>query len=76
MGKFDGILLCSDWDGTLFDGTSIPENNVEAIRYFQRNGGTFTLSSGRYAGHFTMLSFNQRGGKIPDLRYNGERKTA
>ena len=56
MGKFDGILLCSDWDGTLFDGTSIPENNVEAIRYFQRNGGTFTLASGRYAGHFKQFA--------------------
>ena len=52
MGKFDGILLCSDWDGTLCEGDVISKNNIEAIRYFQKNGGKFTLASGRYAGHF------------------------
>lgn len=48
MGVFDGILICSDWDGTLCMGKSIPEENIEAIKYFQENGGTFTVSSGRY----------------------------
>ena len=47
MGKFDGILICSDWDGTLFDGERVPEESVNAIRYFQENGGKFTLCSGR-----------------------------
>ena len=56
MGKFDGILLCSDWDGTLCDGGPLLQNNVEAIRYFQKNGGKFTLASGRYAGHFKQFS--------------------
>ena len=40
MGKFDGILLCSDWDGTLSDSGRIPQ------------GGFFTFASGRYAQHF------------------------
>ena len=52
MGKFDGILLCSDWDGTLSDSGNIPRSNIDAIRYFQREGGLFTFASGRYARHF------------------------
>ena len=47
MGKFDGILICSDWDGTLFDGEKVPEESIKAIRYFQENGGKFTICSGR-----------------------------
>ena len=47
MGKFDGILICSDWDGTLFDGEKVPDAAVKAIKYFQENGGKFTLCSGR-----------------------------
>lgn len=47
MGKFDGILICSDWDGTLRTKYGIPKNNIEAINYFQQNGGLFTICSGR-----------------------------
>ncbi len=47
MGKFDGILLCSDWDGTLFVRDKIPPANIDAIKYFQDNGGTFTVCTGR-----------------------------
>lgn len=50
MGKFDGILICSDWDGTLFTGGEVPEKSVKAIRYFQENGGLFTVCSGRDLG--------------------------
>ena len=48
MGKFDGILLCTDLDGTLFssDG-SLSEENKEAIEYFKREGGAFTFITGR-----------------------------
>lgn len=47
MGKFDGILICSDWDGTLFNGKEVPAESVNAIKYFQANGGLFTVCSGR-----------------------------
>ena len=47
MGKFDGILLCSDIDGTLLTKDGLPEENVTAIKYFQENGGRFTLCTGR-----------------------------
>lgn len=47
MGKFDGLLICSDWDGTLFTDGEVPKDSVEAIKYFQSEGGLFTVCSGR-----------------------------
>ena len=52
MGRYDGILMMSDWDGTLSAGGVIPEANCEAIRRFQAEGGIFTLCSGRNYTHF------------------------
>ena len=48
MGKFDGILICTDLDGTLYrnDKTVSPENR-EAIEYFKAEGGYFTFITGR-----------------------------
>lgn len=64
MGKFDGFLLLSDFDGTLAhtekeilpDGTNISrkvisQENRDAIRYFQAEGGLFTLATGRQPEH-------------------------
>lgn len=47
MGLFDGWMICSDFDGTLYVGGAISEQNAKAIAYFQREGGYFTFSSGR-----------------------------
>lgn len=48
MGKFDGILLCTDYDGTLAVlGGEVPKENCEAIEYFKSEGGLFTVASGR-----------------------------
>lgn len=48
MGKFDGLLLASDFDDTLYDyNLRIPERNLEAIRYFTSQGGFFTVATGR-----------------------------
>ncbi len=55
MGKFDHVLLCSDWDGTLSLRGTVSAGNIEAIRYFQAEGGKFTLASGRFAGHFKQF---------------------
>ncbi|MBQ1272136.1 MAG: HAD hydrolase family protein, partial [Clostridia bacterium] len=55
MGRFDGILICSDVDGTLAEGKNIPEKNLEALRYFQSEGGLFTLATGRPAGYESVL---------------------
>lgn len=47
MGRFDGILLCTDFDYTLAVRAKVSPENAEAIRYFQENGGRFTIISGR-----------------------------
>lgn len=57
MGKFDGMLLVSDFDNTLLytdkalkEGTDCPEmspRNVEMIQYWMREGGTFAVATGR-----------------------------
>ena len=48
MKKFDGILFCTDVDGTLLrsDGT-LSEENIKAIEYFKSEGGIFTFITGR-----------------------------
>lgn len=48
MKKFSGVLLASDFDATLTDSNGqIPENNIDAIKYFISEGGLFTVSTGR-----------------------------
>ncbi len=58
MGKFDRVLLASDFDNTLVytqgalnaGSTEIPPmcaRNREALAYFTENGGYFTISTGR-----------------------------
>lgn len=51
MGIFDGILLCSDIDGTFAIGKQAPKKNMDAVRYFQQEGGLFTFATGRPAGY-------------------------
>lgn len=48
MGKFDGVLLVSDFDDTLYtqDGL-LPEANRRAAEYFVSEGGYFTVATGR-----------------------------
>ena len=44
MGKFDGMLICTDLDGTLLEkNKSISEENHNAIEYFKSEGGIFTF---------------------------------
>ena len=48
MPDFSDILLTVDYDRTLTGPDSIvPARNIEAIRYFMENGGTFTVNTGR-----------------------------
>lgn len=48
MGRFDGVLICTDLDGTLLkNDKTISCENIEAIEYFKREGGYFTFVTGR-----------------------------
>ena len=49
MGIFDGCLLASDVDGTLMGSGYLPPINTEKIKYFIREGGKFSISTGRSA---------------------------
>lgn len=63
MKKFDGLLLGCDMDGTLLDSRKqISAKNQEAIWYFVKNGGSFSLATGRAPRaidiYRTLLPFN------------------
>lgn len=48
MKRFDGFLICTDLDGTLFmPGGTVSRQNLEAIEYFKSEGGRFTFITGR-----------------------------
>lgn len=48
MGLFSDVLLSVDFDRTLTaPDSTIPERNLEAIRYFMAEGGAFTVNTGR-----------------------------
>lgn len=46
---YEGILICTDFDGTLSLYNDIPAQNREAIAEFCEKGGHFSISSGRDA---------------------------
>lgn len=59
MGRFDGFLICTDCDGTLTNSKGqLSEENAAAIRYFQQEGGLFTVSTGRFPKH--VLNFKEK----------------
>ncbi len=76
MGRFDRFLICSDIDGTFAFGKDVPQRNLDAVKYFQSEGGIFTLSSGRSPGYaeqtFPVVlngpSINDNGAVIYDHR--------
>lgn len=71
MGNFSDILLTVDYDRTLTapDGT-IPERNLEAIRYFMAQGGAFTVNTGRSL-PMTQAFRDKVPVNAPLLLYNG-----
>ena len=72
MSLFEDILLTVDFDRTLTaPDSTIPARNLEAIRYFMENGGTFTVNTGRSI----PMSLHNILGIVPHnaplLLYNG-----
>ena len=48
MGIFDGVLLASDYDATLRGKTlKVLPRDIQALEYFQAQGGKFVLTTGR-----------------------------
>lgn len=71
MGKFSNILLTVDFDRTLTaPDTTIPQRNVDAIRYFMDNGGAFTINTGRSLPMMEKI-MERISVNAPLLLYNG-----
>ena len=56
MGKFDGFLILSDFDATFTSAKTgnIPRKNIDALKYFESEGGLFSICTGR-----TFLGFHK-----------------
>ena len=71
MGIYSDILLTVDYDRTLTaPDSTIPERNLEAIRYFMENGGAFTVNTGRSV-PMTAVFREKVPVNAPLLLYNG-----
>lgn len=62
MGKFDGILLCTDLDGTYTHDGEVCADNAEYVSYFQKHGGLFTVVTGRLYPYIAQLA-----GPVPNV---------
>lgn len=68
---FSDILLTVDFDRTLTaPDTTIPQRNLEAIDYFMKNGGAFTVNTGRSTSTFWQY-LDTLPVNAPFLLYNG-----
>lgn len=68
---YSDVLLTVDYDRTLTaPDSTIPQRNIEAIRYFMENGGAFTVNTGR-----SLNTFRSKIDLVPTnaplLLYNG-----
>lgn len=68
MGKFDGILLLSDMDGTIARDGIISKENKEAVEYFKQNGGLFTYATGRMP---KFIAKSELSANAPVIAING-----
>jgi Cof subfamily protein (haloacid dehalogenase superfamily) len=71
MGKFDGILICTDLDGTLYrNDKTVSDENREAIEYFKSEGGLFTFITGRMP-NYSMDAYASAQPNVPFGCVNG-----
>ncbi|MCX7715541.1 MAG: Cof-type HAD-IIB family hydrolase [Clostridia bacterium] len=71
MGKFDGLLLCTDLDDTLLTtDKKISDENRNAIEYFKSEGGLFTFATGRIP-HGARLMLQYIKPNVPMICFNG-----
>lgn len=72
MGKYDGVLICSDLDGTICNSKGeISKENTDAIDYFIKNGGKFSLSTGRSPQYVKALEEKGIYCNAPIIALNG-----
>ncbi len=71
MKKYEGFLICTDFDGTFaLPGAQLSKENLKAVRYFQENGGLFTIASGRTPAFIRALA-DQFTPNAPVIAMNG-----
>lgn len=71
MANYSDILLAVDFDRTLTaPDSTIPERNLEAIRYFMEQGGAFALNTGRSV-PMASRYLDAIPGNAPFILYNG-----
>ena len=71
MGKFSGILICTDLDGTLYrDDKTVSRENKEATRYFMSEGGYLTFVTGRMP-YYAETAYEAVGPNAPFGCING-----
>lgn len=69
--KFGGYVIFSDLDGTLLNNNKkISKENIDAINYFIKNGGMFSVATGRVIEateeYISSIKMN-----LPIIVYNG-----
>ena len=71
MANYSDILLAVDFDRTLTaPDTTVPEWNLEAIRFFMERGGAFALNTGRSV-PMASRYLDAIPGNAPFILYNG-----
>lgn len=60
--KYDGILICTDMDGTFLP----TEENIKALKYFQGNGGKFSVATGRNVNYIKDYFKENTPGFLPN----------
>ena len=71
MGKFDGILICTDLDGTLYrNDKTVSSENRDAIEYFKSEGGYFTFITGRLP-YYSVDAYRAASPNVPYGCVNG-----
>ena len=71
MKKFEGLLICTDLDGTLLrNDKSISRENLDAIEYFKSEGGLFTFITGRMP-YFVQRMYDAIRPNAPIVCING-----
>ena len=71
MANYSDVLLAVDFDRTLTaPDSTIPQRNLEAIRYFMEAGGAFVLNTGRSV-PMANRHLETVPGNAPFILYNG-----